>query len=568
MATERELQLVRDAMKEGITEPRELANFMAQVTHESHGLTRLEEGFRYTRGVGQIPVESAWREGRDALERARQEALQGNPQKLAELMYGGRMGNDEPGDGYRYRGRGYIQLTGKDNYRQIGEKLGLDLVNHPELAADPDIAMRASIAYWKCHVRDDAREDVVQAGKVINGGDNGMADRVARFGRWQKELTPELLANLSLPDSFPRLSKADLRRVQANLNDLGFRDASGASLTVDGNLGQKTREAIDAYDRTHELSKRGLDPVGLLRAVRNPLQELEDLKAQFKPANASTQWLEKNPDGMPNYLRADSWAPTKQGRQERAAAAVSSKEEGVPHAAVPERLQWKGAGPDNGVVRTLQQQLNVLGFNDASGRPLVEDGQLGPRSREAVASFQSAKGLPITGIPDERTREVVEAYALVGRIEQRKAERMTQLAASAQPGAGEPGSPSGAGQPASASPVPRLSFLDAGHPDHPLFRGLRDRLPAEVTDVQVAALTFDAKRNGIRPQRIEEAGVYEGKAYAFGRDVWSGTATVKLDASTPTLEETMRRSDEFDRQQSEKVALQAQKVAEPGRGMH
>lgn len=116
MTTDREMQLLQAATEAGITSKTELANFMAQVGHESGGLIRLEEGFRYTKGTWQIPVRSAMREGKEALEEARLEALQGKPEKLGELMYGGRMGNDEPGDGYKFHGRGYMQLTGKDNY--------------------------------------------------------------------------------------------------------------------------------------------------------------------------------------------------------------------------------------------------------------------------------------------------------------------------------------------------------------------------------------------------------------------------------------------------------------------
>src|SRR3954465_9382903 len=127
MAIDRETQVLADATAAGITRPRELANFMAQVTHESNGLNRLEESFRYTRNISQIPVQSAWREGTESLQAAPLQALQGKPERLAELMYGGRNGNDQPGDGWRYHGRGYIQLTGKDNYRAAGEALELDL---------------------------------------------------------------------------------------------------------------------------------------------------------------------------------------------------------------------------------------------------------------------------------------------------------------------------------------------------------------------------------------------------------------------------------------------------------
>lgn len=95
MPNTNELAMLQAARAAGITSRDELANFMAQMGHESLGFTRLEESFRYTRGIDAIPVESAFREGRGALETARIAALQGRPQELARLMYGGRMGNDD-----------------------------------------------------------------------------------------------------------------------------------------------------------------------------------------------------------------------------------------------------------------------------------------------------------------------------------------------------------------------------------------------------------------------------------------------------------------------------------------
>jgi putative chitinase len=97
MPNENELALLRAARGAGMTSREEMANFMAQMSHESSGFTRMEEGFRYTRGIHQIPVRSAWREGAEALESARLEALQGRPQELGRLMYGNRMGNDDAG---------------------------------------------------------------------------------------------------------------------------------------------------------------------------------------------------------------------------------------------------------------------------------------------------------------------------------------------------------------------------------------------------------------------------------------------------------------------------------------
>ena len=197
MATDRESQLLLDATKAGITSPRELANFMAQVTAESNGLTRLDEGFRYTRDTSQIPVKYAHRQGEKVLDEARVEALHGKPEKLAELMYGGRMGNDHPGDGYTYRGRGYVQLTGKENYAAAGKALGLDLVKHPELAAEPKNASKIATWYWENRVPEAAHGDVKKATLAVNGGYNGLDTREAQFKKWEKALTPEVMQHLS-----------------------------------------------------------------------------------------------------------------------------------------------------------------------------------------------------------------------------------------------------------------------------------------------------------------------------------------------------------------------------------
>lgn len=292
MATDRETQLLLDATAAGITTPRELANFMAQVTHESRDLTRLEEGFRYTKNIAQIPVRSAMREGPEALESARLEALQGKPEKLAELMYGGRMGNDEPGDGYKYRGRGYIQLTGKENYERAGEALGLDLKNHPELAAEPRNASRIATWFWNERVPDAAQEDVRAATRAVNGGLNGLADREQRFEKWQRTLTPEVMERLGsgevgLPVQSGSLRReaatpaatadgvlrqgergAEVKAMQETLTKLGYRDAQGRELVPDGNFGARTEDALRAFQRDHGLKDDGIAGPKTLDALK------------------------------------------------------------------------------------------------------------------------------------------------------------------------------------------------------------------------------------------------------------------------------------------------------------
>ena len=119
-----------------------LQYFLAQLGHESNGLTNREENLNYSAAR----LMEIWPNRFPTLDVAKQ--YERNPEKLANFVYGGRMGNVNPGDGYRFRGRGYIQLTGRETYREVGRVAGLDLENHPELAAKPENAIRIAAAFW------------------------------------------------------------------------------------------------------------------------------------------------------------------------------------------------------------------------------------------------------------------------------------------------------------------------------------------------------------------------------------------------------------------------------------
>ena len=103
----------------------------------------------------------------------------------AQKGYEGRadLGNTVAGDGYRYRGRGPIQITGRANYRTYGRALGIDLERRPELASAPSIGLQVSAAYWTARginaIAD--RDDVEAVTRAINGGLNGLSDRKARL---------------------------------------------------------------------------------------------------------------------------------------------------------------------------------------------------------------------------------------------------------------------------------------------------------------------------------------------------------------------------------------------------
>lgn len=289
MPNTNEISALRAARAAGITSRDELANFMAQMGHESMGFTRLEEGFRYTRGIDAIPVESASREGRQALEAARVAALAGRPQELARLMYGGRMGNDDAGDGYLYRGRGFTMLTGEANYRDAGTDLRVDIVRHPELAADLDTASRIAVWYWLDRVPEAKREDVSAATVHVNGGLNGLQDRYDRFDAWQSLLTPEFLADLDAGRVRPgaavgpanartiaadgelrRLEQGDeVRTLQRDLRQLDVAQGRRRPLGESGVFDSSTEEAVRRFQRTHGETVTGRVDEALERRIHD-----------------------------------------------------------------------------------------------------------------------------------------------------------------------------------------------------------------------------------------------------------------------------------------------------------
>jgi len=190
-----ESRLLALATAQGMTDPTEQAMFLAQVSHESNGFTHLRESFAYTPHRLHEIFPHLFRNDAQA-----SEALAHGADAVAESVYGAasrqgrRLGNVHPGDGGRYRGRGYIQLTGLANYTAAGRALNLDLVGHPELAEDPQHAAEIAVWFWMQN-RNAARlrslaalGDVAGVTHIINGGYNGLADRRRRFHGYQRQL--------------------------------------------------------------------------------------------------------------------------------------------------------------------------------------------------------------------------------------------------------------------------------------------------------------------------------------------------------------------------------------------
>ena len=149
-----------------------IAAFIAQVGHESGHLTHLVENLNYSADA----LRRNW-PSRFSVELA--SAVARKPEQIANIAYGNRMGNTAPGDGWKYRGRGLIQITGKNNYRACGEALGLDLIAQPDLLEKPLHACMSAAWFWatnELNTLADARKfDAIT--QRMNGGQTGAADR-------------------------------------------------------------------------------------------------------------------------------------------------------------------------------------------------------------------------------------------------------------------------------------------------------------------------------------------------------------------------------------------------------
>lgn len=192
--------LERQMTAAGITDPKERAMMLAQVDHES-GFRARSEDMTY-RSVAQMDKTFGKNAAYSKLSADQKAALVNNPEALANVVYGKRMGNTDAGDGYKYRGRGMIQLTGKDNYAKYGKMLGIDLVGNPDLANDPEIAARLATAYWQTNKLGAAAQagDVAAVTKGINGGYNGLDDRQAKYAQYVRatqQIDPGVTASVA-----------------------------------------------------------------------------------------------------------------------------------------------------------------------------------------------------------------------------------------------------------------------------------------------------------------------------------------------------------------------------------
>lgn len=171
-----------------ISTPERICHFLSQVSHECIGFTRFSENLNYSAGRLLTVFPRYFKDLNHAKE------YQHNPPRIGSRVYANRYGNgnEESQDGWKYRGRGAIQVTFKSGYEIIGSILDLNLIDNPNLLIEINNALLSAGAYWyQCRINqlvDNNPKDFISITKSVNGGTNGLNDRMNWYRRDRKSV--------------------------------------------------------------------------------------------------------------------------------------------------------------------------------------------------------------------------------------------------------------------------------------------------------------------------------------------------------------------------------------------
>jgi len=234
-----------------------IAGFMAQCAHESLDFTRLEENLNYSEKALNAVFGRYFGKGkRDAADYARK------PEKIANYVYQdefrskrGAMGNVNDGDGWRFRGRGIKQLTGRNNYTAFGKTVGMSAEEAAEYVATPKGAIESACWFWKTNKLDKWADkgDNVGLTKKINGGTIGLDDRNRR---WEEALA---ILGGKVPAPTPKASSSAVRTLRKGMKGDDVKKMQKAiGVGADGDFGPGTLVAVKKWQKLNGLVADGI----------------------------------------------------------------------------------------------------------------------------------------------------------------------------------------------------------------------------------------------------------------------------------------------------------------------
>lgn len=310
--------------RNGVNTAQRLAHFIGQGLVETGWLQYKAENLNYSYAALKRVFGHKFASDDEIRAYARQ------PERIANRVYANRMGNgpEESGDGWRYRGRGFFQLTGKDNYRRYGEMAGLDLVGDPDiLERDLTASLQAAAAFFNqtglCEYAD--RNDIAAVSRGVNRGNprasapaHGEAERIlwtTRALALMRDPSQVLKDGESAPAPTPETPQdlrsgstgAAVQALQRQLNALGY--AVGAD---DGVFGPATHRAVVAFQQEHGLPTTGIVDAATKAAIEAALNETP--ATPTRPEIPSTPEPQPTPPGQ---LPAPTPPPSKPVAQSR-----------------------------------------------------------------------------------------------------------------------------------------------------------------------------------------------------------------------------------------------------------
>ena len=232
-----------------ITTANRIAGFFAQTCHESMNFSVLSENLSYRKETLEKLFSKYFsKAGRNAADYEKQ------PEKIANIIYGGRMGNVQEGDGYRFRGRGVIQLTGRDNYTAFGKSVGMSPEQVIDYVQTKKGALESACWYWNSRKINAAcdKSDITLMSKLVNGGTIGLEDRRKHYEQALAVLGGAVPAPISHAEAIPGVLKKgstgeNVKRLQAELG-----------LDADGVFGPGTEAAVKKWQAANGLAADGI----------------------------------------------------------------------------------------------------------------------------------------------------------------------------------------------------------------------------------------------------------------------------------------------------------------------
>lgn len=254
---------VRFFEKYQINTTNRIAGFMAQCGLESGDFRTLEENLNYSadalnrvfgRYFGPPPK-------RNAAEYAR------NPQKIANYVYmdefrspNSRLGNTQDGDGWRFRGGGIKQLTGRSNFTNFGKSINMTAEQAADYVRTKEGAFESACWFWQTNnlASFADRDDIDGMSRRVNGGDNGLEDRRKRYVNAKSILGSKLNVQSQITDSVTQQAPSNLTLQRGSKGDLVRQVQTALNIGADGNFGPATESAVKSWQRINRFTSNGV----------------------------------------------------------------------------------------------------------------------------------------------------------------------------------------------------------------------------------------------------------------------------------------------------------------------